>query len=345
MWNEEFRNFQFEVDMMMMDVENSFSGNIAKAENSSSVGKTGSFVSKNTTQAQCEEKIEQVSVNKPVSVSQSANDAVNHGEIYIVEKNSPRVISFASGSRANCTLVDSGSTRILIDFGLSCRMLSGFLKEYRLTLDDIDAVFITHEHADHVSGLTTFFKKYNIPVHMTEPSYLAYSRGKGFEYRDKITVHPVEFTVEIGGFTVSSCEVCHDSAACVSYLVEGNGVSFCTCTDLGYMPKRVFEHVSRAENVILESNHDVELLENGEYPPELKRRIRSRYGHLSNEQCAEILIDLYRCGVKRVLLGHISPENNDPQLALDAVNRALSIAGVSFEYLDVAPRIDPKKLI
>ena len=337
MWNEDFRNFQFEVDMMMMDVENSFSGNIEKSERPASVGKISNFDKKNTAPAQ--------SVKKSESVPESTKDAVNLGKKSVFDGLSPRVISFASGSRANCTLVDSGCTRILIDFGLSCRMLSGFLKEYGLTLDDIDAVFITHEHADHVSGLTTFFKKYNIPVHMTEPSYLAYTRGKGFEYRDKITVHPVEFEMKIGGFTVSSCELCHDSAACVSYLVEGNGVSFCTCTDLGYMPKRVFEHVSRAENVILESNHDVEMLESGEYPPELKRRIRSRYGHLSNEQCAEILIDLYRCGVKRVLLGHISPENNDPQLALDAVNRALSVAGVSFEYLDAAPRVNPKKLI
>ena len=97
--------------------------------------------------------------------------------------------------------------------------------------------------------------------------------------------------------------------------------------------------------MILESNHDVGMLESGEYPPELKRRIRSRYGHLSNEQCAEILVELYARGVKRVLLGHVSPENNDPQIALDAVNRVLLSAGAEFEYLDVAPRIDPKKLV
>lgn len=257
----------------------------------------------------------------------------------------PRIISLASGSRANCTLVDGGDTRILIDFGLSCRMLSDFLKRYGLEISDIDAVFVTHEHIDHVYGLPTFFKKYDIPVHMTEPSYLAYTRKAGFEHRNRITVHQVEYSAEIGGFTVSSCEVCHDSAACVSYLVEGYGTSFCTCTDLGFMPQRVFEHVSRAENVILESNHDVTLLETGAYPDELKRRIRSRFGHLSNDQCDGALPRLVEAGVKRILLGHISPENNEAQLALKSAKAALGDTLGMVEYLAVAPRLEPIVLL
>ena len=219
------------------------------------------------------------------------------------------------------------------------------MKKYNLSIADIDAIFITHEHVDHVYGLSTLFKNYDIPVHMTEPSYLAYTRKAGFDYRDKITTHEVEFKVEIGGFTVSSCEICHDSAACVSYLVEGNGVSFCTCTDLGFVPERVFQHVSRAKSIILESNHDVALLETGEYPDDLKRRIRSRSGHLSNEQCDDTLVRLAHAGVKRILLGHVSPENNDPRLALQAAILALDKAGESVEYIDVAPRLEPIVLL
>lgn len=255
-----------------------------------------------------------------------------------------RIISLASGSRANCTLVEGGGTRLLIDFGLSCRMLGGFLKRYGLDISDVDAVFITHEHIDHVYGLSTLFKKYDIPVHMTEPSYLAYTRKAGFDYRDKIITHDVEFTAEIGGFTVSSCGISHDSAACVSYLVEGNGISFCTCTDLGYVSERVFDHVSRAENVIIESNHDVTLLETGEYPDELKRRIRSNNGHLSNKQCGDTLVRLADAGVKRILLGHISPENNDPALALQSAILALEHSEKAVEYVDVAPRLEPRVL-
>ena len=280
-------------------------------------------------------------VSVGVKTEKKPFDAVNRREN---GGGSSRIISLASGSRANCTLVEAGGTRILIDFGLSCRMLSGFLKPYGLDIADVDAVFITHEHTDHVYGLSTLLKKYDIPVHMTEPSYLAYTRKSGFEYRDKITVHEVEFKEEIGGFTVSSCEISHDSAACVSYLVEGNGVSFCTCTDLGFVPERVFRHISRAENVILESNHDVDLLDSGEYPFEVKQRIKSRFGHLSNEQCAEILVRLVEAGVKRVLLGHVSPENNDPDIAWRVSNRALECARVNIEYLDTAPRLEPKVL-
>jgi len=257
------------------------------------------------------------------------------------DKSIKRIISLASGSRANCTLIEGGGARILIDFGLSCRMLGSFLKNYDLLISDIDAIFITHEHTDHVYGLSTLFKKYRIPVHMTEPSYLAYTRKAGFEYRDKITVHEVEFEEKIRGFTVSSCQVCHDSAACVSYFVEGNGISFCSCTDLGFLPSRVFKHISRAENIILESNHDVTLLESGEYPDDLKRRIRSRWGHLSNEQCGEVLASLVDSGVRRILLGHVSPENNDPRLALHSALAALEGCMDKVEYIDVAPRLEP----
>ena len=282
------------------------------------------------------------------SVENTVTATVKKREKTVVNENgavAPRIISLASGSRANCTLVDGGDTRILIDFGLSCRMLDSFLKRYGLSISDINAVFITHEHVDHVYGLATFFKKYSIPVHMTEPSYLAYTRKAGFENRDRITVHEVEYKFEIGGFTVSSCEVCHDSAACVSYLVEGYGTSFCTCTDLGFMPERVFNHVSRAENVIIESNHDVSMLENGEYPEELKRRIRSRFGHLSNEQCGSELGRLVNAGVKRILLGHISPENNDPMIALEEAEKAIRNAGEQVEYIGVAPRLEPIVLL
>lgn len=295
-----------------------------------------------------ENTILQSKENNICKENESRDGAVNPhktAKISECDAGTPRIISLASGSRANCTLIDGGDTRILIDFGLSCRMLESFLKKYGLSISDINAVFITHEHADHVYGLGTFFKKYGIPVHMTEPSYLAYTRKAGFEYRDKITVHEVEYSMEIGGFTVSSCEVCHDSAACVSYLVEGYGTSFCTCTDLGFMPERVFNHVSRAENVIIESNHDVTMLETGEYPYELKRRIRSRSGHLSNDQCDDVIPRLVNAGVRRILLGHISPENNSPKLALDAAKRALGEAVDRVEYIAVAPRLEPIVLL
>lgn len=260
-------------------------------------------------------------------------------------KKKGRVVSLASGSRANCTLVEHNDTVILVDFGLSCRMAEGFLRDLGVELGAVDAVFITHEHSDHVSGLNTFLKKYDIPVHMTEPSFLAFSRGKGFDCRDKITVHPVEYECAVGGLCISACEVSHDSAACVSYLITGEGFSFCSCTDLGYVPDKVFRHICRAENVILESNHDITLLKTGDYPEDIKFRISSRSGHLSNNQCADVLKRLRSAGVKRVLLGHVSPENNNPELALESAIIALQEEGEEFDFIGVAPRLSPMRLV
>ncbi|MBR2460362.1 MAG: MBL fold metallo-hydrolase [Clostridia bacterium] len=256
-----------------------------------------------------------------------------------------RIVSLASGSRANCTLVELDGTRILIDFGLSCRMAKKVLGELGVELSGIDAVFITHEHADHVAGLVTLFKNYSVPVHMTEPSFISYTRGKGFEYRGRITVHPVEYTERVGALTVTSCHVDHDSAACVSFLVEGNGFSFCSCTDLGCVTERLLQHICRAENVILESNHDLTLLSVGSYPDDLKRRIRGKHGHLSNDQCGSVLVRLVNGGVKRVLLAHVSAENNTRDIVLRSAMENLERVGAQLGFLDVAERISPVRLL
>ncbi len=261
----------------------------------------------------------------------------------ITNSNTPeiKVWSLASGSKANCTLVCAGGKSILIDFGPSCRYVKTELRKLGLDLADIDAVFITHEHSDHISGLETFFKKYDIPVHMTEPSYIAYTHGRGFFNREKITVHEdALFTVFVGEVRISSLPVRHDSAACVAYKLIYSGHSMGICTDAGSPSEELFSFFSGCENVITECNHDVIMLKCGCYPDELKRRILSPSGHTSNDDCAEFVTRLARSGVRGVLLAHISPENNTPELALYTVREALEKSGVSLEYLDVAPRYE-----
>ena len=256
------------------------------------------------------------------------------------QTHTPGIWSLASGSKANCTLVCGHSTAILIDLGVSCRSANTELKTLGLSLDDIDAVFITHEHSDHIAGLDTFFKKYKAPVFMTEPSYLGYIRGKGFEHRDEVSVKKdVEFTETVGGFTVTSLSVPHDSSACVAYKVTGEGVSLGICTDTGTPSEKLLSFFSDCENVITECNHDVIMLKCGIYPEELKYRILSDYGHTSNDACAEFAVKLAQCGVKNLLLAHVSPENNTPDLALYTVNEALRASGCDFSYIGVAPRV------
>lgn len=261
------------------------------------------------------------------------------------QKGDPQIWSLASGSKANCTYVTDGKTKLLIDFGLSCRAVGKLLRELGTDLSEIDAIFITHEHSDHIAGLPTLLKHYDIPIHMTEPSSLAFIRSKGYEFRDKLTAHPISYTQTVGTLTVTSCRISHDAAACVSYLVTGGDISFCTCTDLGCVSAEIREHLAAATSIILESNHDIALLRSGSYPEELKRRILSDHGHLSNSACAELLVSLAEGQVRRVLLGHISPENNTPELALMTAIDALDAAGLSLELLDTAPRDVPRRLL
>lgn len=252
----------------------------------------------------------------------------------------PGVFSLASGSRANCTLITDGETHILIDLGVSVRYLTASLKEIGLTPADISALFITHEHSDHVAGINVFLKKFNAAVHITEPSYLAFIRGGGFEIRDRLTVHEtLGFTEQVAGITVKSIPVPHDSAACVAYKVTGNGISLGICTDVGCPSESLFEFFSDCRDVITEANHDVIMLKCGIYPDSLKYRILSDCGHTSNDACADFVVRLAGAGVKNVLLSHISPENNTPELALFCVNKALEAAGVSLNYLGAAPRL------
>lgn len=250
------------------------------------------------------------------------------------------VWSLASGSKANCTLVCGGDTAILVDLGLSCRAANAALKPLGLSLDDIDAVFITHEHSDHIAGLGTFFKKYKAPVFMTEPSYLGYIRGRGFDHRGAITVKSdVEFTETVGEMTVTSMSVPHDSAACVAYKIVGGGISLGICTDTGEPSEALLDFFTGCRSVITECNHDVIMLKCGIYPEELKYRILSGYGHTSNTACADFSVRLAERGVENLLLAHISPENNTPELALYTVNEALRNSGRGFSYLGAAPRV------
>jgi phosphoribosyl 1,2-cyclic phosphodiesterase len=252
------------------------------------------------------------------------------------------VRSFASGSKANCTFVSDGSTNILIDLGVSMRYLTKSLSEIGLTPSDIDAVFITHEHCDHVTGLSSFLKKLSVPVHMTEMSYLSYIRGSGFDFRDKITVHSeLNYTETVGTLTVSSMPVPHDSAACVAYKISGDGVSLGICTDIGAPNDSLLDFFTDCRDVITEANHDEVMLKCGIYPDALKRRILSDIGHTSNKNCADFVVKLVKRGVKNILLSHISPENNTPELAVYCVNLALSENSLSVDFLGAAPRMAP----
>lgn len=256
------------------------------------------------------------------------------------------IISLYSGSRGNSVLIESATARILIDAGKSARALCSALSEIGRGIDGIDAIFITHEHADHVSALEVLLKKHRIPVHIVGISAKKLLLKGLSVYGDVICSHPPIFTVEIGDMTVSSFPTPHDSEYSVGYRIEVRSgeekALIGYATDIGFVSEEVRGGLLGCESVVLECNHDEEMLMNGPYPYDLKLRIRSKRGHLSNVSCAEFASELSASGTKNILLAHLSEENNDPSIAYDEVFGAVAGEGVN---LKVASQYQSVKLI
>ncbi|MBP3919460.1 MAG: MBL fold metallo-hydrolase [Clostridia bacterium] len=257
-----------------------------------------------------------------------------------------RIISLFSGSKGNCTLVRFGDIRILVDAGMSCRAIERALAAIGESPKDIRAVFITHEHSDHTKALPVFLKKYPVPVHLTEPTAKELIRA-GFP-SDCFAIHTGVFSVtvkdQIAGsehtdqICIRSFPVPHDSCACVGYrfsfeTANGEETEFlpaeyaAIATDMGCVTEEIKNALRGVKALILESNHDENMLMMGSYPYELKRRILSDHGHLSNGSAASFLCELVAQGTKHILLAHLSPENNTPELAYLTVQAALQKQG------------------
>ena len=234
---------------------------------------------------------------------------------------------FASGSSGNCLLLSSGSTHILIDARISKRRIEQSLAQSGLSMREIGGVLITHEHSDHISGLKMLIKHYALPIYA--PRTVANRlRGCLPEAEGLLHVIPVNEAFTIGSLTVNAFHTPHDTDESVGYRVEGEGI-FALATDMGHVTEEVFSALSGADTVLIESNHDEEMLRYGPYPIYLKRRILSDRGHLSNACCAELSRKLALGGTRRIILGHLSRENNTPVLALSAARE--STAGLPVE--------------
>lgn len=218
-------------------------------------------------------------------------------------------------------LLTGWSTNILIDAGISMRRIENSLQQIGLTMRDIDGVLITHEHSDHISGLKMLVKHYGVPVYAPR-TVAARLRGMLPEIESCLRVIETGRDFPIGSLKARAFHTPHDTDESVGYRIEERGV-FALATDMGCVTEEVLENLRDADTVLVESNHDVDMLSYGPYPVYLKRRILSNRGHLSNADCAQLVRTLAQSGVRRAILGHLSRENNTPEKALEASRAAL----------------------
>jgi phosphoribosyl 1,2-cyclic phosphodiesterase len=238
------------------------------------------------------------------------------------------VTVLASGSGGNSTVISSCGTRLLVDAGLSCRELL-----HRMTLcgenpHSLDAILVTHEHTDHVSGLHVLAKRLKVPVYITEPTYHAYRRSARDSAGNRVTLDRLELfcsgsAFQIGGITVTPFTIPHDAVDPVGFTFRSDGIKVGICTDLGYVPANVRNHLRGCQVLMIESNHDLELLRGGPYPWSVKQRVMSRVGHLSNDALADFLTSDYDGAAEFLILAHLSEQNNHPEIARMTAERAL----------------------
>ena len=251
-----------------------------------------------------------------------------------------KICTLYSGSSGNSIFISAGGANILIDAGKNARKLCEALAGIGFAPSDLDAIFITHEHSDHVSALEVFLKKNPMPVHISEISASKLlSRGLP-QINDNLVIHPPVFSEKIGELEISSFVTPHDSMGSVGYRLSfnENGVKheIGIATDIGFVSDAVFCGLDGCENVIVESNHDIEMLKCGRYPYDLKKRILSKRGHLSNTDCALLVSKLCEHGAKNILLAHLSEENNEPNVAYDEVSSTIADPKINLFVADPA---------
>ncbi len=253
-----------------------------------------------------------------------------------------------SGSSGNSTYIGNGKDSILIDLGVSARAVEKALFDIGVDADAINAVFVTHEHIDHFKGIKVFSKKHKCKFYMTQGTYEGLEEKECLDYADVEIID--EKGTQIGDMLIQNFPTSHDTLEPCGYTVNiANGRKISIATDLGIVTKEVTDAIKGSDLVLLESNHDINMLQNGGYTYALKRRILGVKGHLSNDTCAETARMLVENGTTRLILGHLSRDNNTPEIAYATTHDLLQNAGMDegSDYLIrvAKPQWDEKAII
>jgi len=245
------------------------------------------------------------------------------------------VSMLASGSRGNCAIVASANTKVLVDAGISCRETFKRMKSLGDDPRSLSAIVITHEHCDHICGLATLEKKLRIPVFMTGATYQTWQRAMRDEQGEKPQLEKLPrfesgHSFQVGDIAIRPFTIPHDAVDPVGFTFRVEGIKIGFATDLGYIPLSVRDHLRGCDVLVMESNHDLEMLRVGPYPWSVKQRVMSRVGHLSNVALADFLTSDYDNSATFVVLAHLSEQNNHPEIARREAERALATRGGLF---------------
>lgn len=239
-----------------------------------------------------------------------------------------KVCVLSSGSKGNTTYIESDNAKILIDVGNSAKYVKEKLEDIGANPSDINAILITHTHVDHIKGLRVFAKKYNIPVYITDIMF------KSLDFLDKYVILSDEF--DINDIHITAIKTSHDAPDSRGYIVTSDEKSIVYITDTGYINRKYFDVLKNRNIYIMESNHDIEMLNNGSYPFNLRQRILSDKGHLSNYDSAKYLSSFIGDNTKCIMLAHLSEDNNTEELAYETLDNRLKKENIHVDKIIIA---------
>lgn len=248
-----------------------------------------------------------------------------------------RLCSIASGSSGNCIYVGDDRTHILVDTGISRKRIEEGLATLEVSGQDLDGILITHEHVDHIQGLGVFSRKYEVPVYATRGTIEGIRCAGSLGKLPEGLLHEVELdqTFQVGEMEVYPFAISHDARQPSGYRIENGKKAAAVATDLGVYDGYIVSKLQNLNAVVLEANHDVHMLEVGPYPYPLKRRVMGEKGHLSNELSGRLLCDILHDGLQQVVLGHLSKENNYPELAYETVKLEVTMGDNPYRGDDI----------
>ena len=262
-----------------------------------------------------------------------------------------RLCSIASGSSGNCIYVGSDATHLLVDVGISGKRTEAGLKELDVSPRDLDGILITHEHADHIAGIGVMARKYEVPIYATSGTIAAIKACSSVgKIEDELFVEiQADKKLTIKDIVVNPMRISHDAADPVAYRLSYGMKKVAICTDLGVYNDYTIECLKGMDALLLEANHDVNMLQVGPYPYHLKQRILGDRGHLSNENSGRLLSRILHDKLQTVVLGHLSKENNLPELAYEAVRMEITLGENPYKAEDfdiqVAKRSEVSQVI